>query len=232
MIEQEIIKQIKQKRDAGELVNQVIKNPKHIEVLIKVIGTEKGSIKFGCEKIVRLVSERKPELVYPYFDFFVKLLDSVNSFLKWGAIITISNLAVVDSENKFEKIFKKYYAPVSGPVMVTAANIIRNSWKIVQAKPELADKIADEILKLEKAKYKYKGELSHECKNVVCGHAIDSFEKFFDKIKDKDGVIRFIKKQLKNTRNSVRKKAKRFMKKCSLDSYTSSLEKEDEKSGK
>jgi hypothetical protein len=39
-----------------------------------------------------LVSEKKPELVYSYFDFLVKLLDSENNFLKWGSIITISNL--------------------------------------------------------------------------------------------------------------------------------------------
>ena len=85
-------------------MSQVIKNPKLIEVLIYAIDSEKGSIKFGCEKIVRLVSEKKPGLVYSYFDFLVQLLDSENNFLKWGAIITISNLASVDSKNQFEKI--------------------------------------------------------------------------------------------------------------------------------
>ncbi|MDD5015762.1 MAG: hypothetical protein PHW73_11835, partial [Atribacterota bacterium] len=174
MREQKIIEQIKSKKDIDKLVNQVIKNPKIIELLISTIDNEKGSIKFGCEKVIRLVSGKKPELVYPYFDFFVKLLDSENNFLKWGAIITISNLSRVDSKNQFEKIFNKYYAPVIGPMMVTAANIVGNSWKIAQAKPELIDRIVDEILKIEKAKYEYKGELSTECNNVVCGHAIDS----------------------------------------------------------
>jgi len=46
-------------------------------------------------------------LVYPYFDFLVKLLDSENNFLKWSAIITISNLSSVDSKNQFEKFFEK-----------------------------------------------------------------------------------------------------------------------------
>jgi len=90
MNQQKIIEQIKSKTDIDELVDQVLKNPKLIEVLISTIDSEKGSIKFGCEKIVRLLSEKKPELVYPYFDFLVKLLDSENSFLKWGAIITIT----------------------------------------------------------------------------------------------------------------------------------------------
>ena len=67
-------------------MSQVIKNPKLIEVLISAIDSEKGSIKFGCEKIVRLVSEKKPELVYSYFDFLVQLLDSENNFLKWDGV--------------------------------------------------------------------------------------------------------------------------------------------------
>lgn len=213
MNEQKIIEQIKSKKDIDEIVSQVIKNPKLIKVLISAIDSEKGSIKFGCEKIVRLVSEKKPELVYSYFDFLVQLLDSENNFLKWGAIITISNLASVDSKNQFEKIFNKYYAPVTGPMMVTAANIVGNSWKIAQAKPNLIDRIVDEILKIEKAKYEYKGELSPECNNVVYGHAIDSFEKFFEKVKNQKKIMAFVKSQLNNTRPSVKKRAEKFMKK-------------------
>ena len=215
MTEQKIIEQIKSKKDIDELVNQVIKNPKLIEVLISIIDSEKGSIKFGCEKIVRLVSERKPELIYPYFDFLVKLLDSENNFLKWGAIITISNLSSIDSKNQFEKIFNKYYAPVTGPIMITAANIVGNSWKIAQAKPKLIDRIVDKILKIEKAKYEYKGELSSECNNVVCGHAIDSFEKFFEKVNNQKKIMAFVKRQLNSTRPSVKKRAEKFMKKWS-----------------
>lgn len=215
MSELNIIQQVQQKRDIGKLVELAIENPQHIETLINVIDREKGSLKFGCEKVVRLVSERKPELVYPYFDFYVRLLDSDNSFLRLGAIITLSNLASVDSENKFEQIFDKYYAPVSGPDMVSSACVIGSSWKIAREKPDLADKIAARILSLERAKYLHKGKLSPECRNVVCGHAIDSFGKFFDKINEKEKVVAFVRTQLKNSRPSVRKKAERFLKNLS-----------------
>lgn len=182
-------------------------------MLITAIDNEKGSIKFGCEKIVRLVSEKKPELVYPYFDFLVKFLDSENNFIKWGAVVSLSNLCRVDSKKQFEKIFNKYYAPITGPIMVTAVNIVGNSWKIAQAKPELIDRIVEEILKIEKAKYEYKGELSPECNNVVCGHAIESFDKIFEKIKNQKKIMAFVKRQLNNSRPSVRKRAEKFMKK-------------------
>jgi hypothetical protein len=97
--------------------------------------------------------------------------------------------------------------------MITAANIIGNSVKIVSTKPHLVERITREILKVQKAKYLNKGVPSPECRNVAIGQAIDSFEKFFDKIEDKADVIRFVKKQLNNPREKVAKKAGRFIRK-------------------
>jgi hypothetical protein len=114
----------------------------------------------------------------------------------------------VDSEKKFEKIFKKYFSSISGPVMITAANVIKSASKIALAKPELTERITMEILKVEKAKYE-----TEECRNVAIGHSIESFAKFFDQIKDKQLVVIFVNKQTKNTRNAVRKKAEKFLKK-------------------
>ena len=209
-----ILKQLGQKGvDIAGIVDQVIKKPELIDELIEALKVETRAVKFSYEKVLRLVSERRPELIYPYFDVFVGLLDSDNSFLKWGAIMTVANLTAVDTENRFEAIFAKYYAPIPGPTMITAANIIGSSAKIARAKPELIERITREILKVEKGKYKNKGALSPECRNVAIGHAIDTFDQFFDQIDDKSAVVAFVKRQLKNTRKSVVKKAERFLRK-------------------
>jgi hypothetical protein len=199
--------------DIDALVDRVIENPDEIVGLVEALKVEKRAIKFSYEKVLRLVSERRPELVYPYFNFFVGLLDSDNSFLKWGAIMTVANLAAVDAENRFETIFTKYYAPIPGPVMITAANIIGSSAKIALAKPELTGRIVREILKVEKGKYESKGAPSPECRNVAIGHAIDSFEQFFEQIDDEAAVVAFVKRQLKNNRKAVVKKAERVLRK-------------------
>ena len=91
--------------------------------------------------------------------------------------------------------------------MITAANIIGSSAKIALAKPELADCIAVEILKVEKAVYQ-----TDECRNVAIGHAIKSFQRFFDQIKQKEPVIKFIKQHLINSRSGTRKAAEKFVK--------------------
>jgi hypothetical protein len=198
------------------IAGQLIRENEHIPKLVEAFQAETSSKKFAFEKVLRLVSESQPELIYPYFDVFIKLLDSDNSFLKWGSIITIANLTATDTPKKFEAIFSKYYAPISGPTMITAANIIVSSATIARFKPSLIDAITREILKVEKAKYKLKGCLSPECRNVAIGHAIDSFDKFYDQIEDNKEVLNFVKRQLKNTRKQVAKKAEQFLRKHSL----------------
>jgi hypothetical protein len=206
-----IVQLIKQKENIEKIADLVFDNPSTLEELVTTLESEKSSLKFTYEKLLRFISEKDPELLYPHFAFFVKLLDSENNFLIWGAIITIANLTSVDGENKFDKVFKKYYLPVTGPAMIAAANIIGNSWKIALAKPHLAAKITNEILKVQNGKYINKGKISAECKNVVCGKAIDSFSLFFERIENKKAVLDFVKKQLRNSRASVRKKAENFL---------------------
>ena len=212
MAHENILEQISSKgADIDSIASQLTRNRNLIPRIIDALQAEKSSKKYAYEKVLRLLSEKKPQRVYPYFNVFAELLDADNSFLKWGAIMTIANLTVVDTQNKFEDIFKKYYAPIRGPVMVTAANIIGSSVKIVRAKPMLADSITREILKVEKANFLHKGIPSPECRNVAIGQAIDALDGFFDFIGPKTKVINFIKRQFGNTRHQAVKKAERFM---------------------
>lgn len=91
------------------------------------------------------------------------------------------------------------------------ANIIASSPRIVQAKPDLAERIAQEILKVEQAIYEHHGSPSPECRHVAIGHAIDAFDQFFDRIEDKAAILAFVRRQLQNTRKQVAKKAERFL---------------------
>ncbi|MGD9160549.1 MAG: hypothetical protein PVG39_19185 [Desulfobacteraceae bacterium] len=210
----DILTQITQKGiEIERVAEKAVDSPDSIPQLFDGLNNKKGAVRFGCEKVIRLISEEQPEIIYPYFDKIVTLLESDNNILKWGAIIIISNLAPVDTEKKFEKRFKKYFAPVTGRQMITASNIVKNAWKIALAKPSLVEKITKEILKVEKTEYENKGALSPECNRIVCGHAIDSLSRFYEKIKDKKPVMDFIRRQVNNPRSAVAKKAEKFAKK-------------------
>ena len=206
-------RQMKQKVEKEKIAESVIKEPDSIPIIFEGILNDTSHFKFGYEKILRIISEKKPGLIYPYFSDYAKMLDSDNNIIKWGAIFTIANLTAVDTDKKFEKIFKKYYAPVTGPVMITSGNIIKASVQIIKSKPALAKKIINEILKVQEGKYFLDGKPSPECKNIACGHAVEAFEEIYDKLTDKKPVHEFIKKQLNNKRPAVKKKAEKFLKK-------------------
>jgi hypothetical protein len=198
--------------DTAGIAAEVINNPSLIHELIEGVTASKGTLRYGFEKVLRLISETRPDLLYPFFDVFVDLLGHENSFIKWGAILTIANLTAVDSGKRFDEIFQAYYSLITGPVMVSAANVIRGSVKIALNRPELIDRIGQEILKVEKADYVKHGLPSPECRNVAIGHAIDTFDHIYDALNHKSPVVAFVTRQLKNSRNSVVKRSERFTK--------------------
>jgi hypothetical protein len=202
--------------DVGKIAREIRRKPEEIPVVLEGMRSAKGAAKFVCEKALRSVSESDPDLLYPYFTDFIRLLDHENSFVKWGAILTVSNLAAVDSEGKLERAFRKYYAPLGGPAMVAAANIVVGSVKIARSKPHLADRIAAEILKVESADFRMHGEPSPECNAVACGQALDTFDAIYELIAKKKAVDSFMKRQCGSARPQVRRKAEKLVKKYGL----------------
>ncbi len=183
------------------------RQPKLIAAILSGLKADAARTRFGCAKTLQLLSEQHPDVLYPYFEKFVGLLDSRNKIFQWEAARVLSNLARVDTQNKFEATFEKYFSPVRGPVMITAANVIRGGAGIARAKPQLADRVAQAILGVGRAHY-----ATAECRNVAIGHALTALTEFFDLVRDPAPVLRFARRQLDNPRPATRKKALRFLK--------------------
>lgn len=201
----------KQGADFAGMAGKVGKQPEMLAEIFEGLGAAQARTKYGCAKVLRLVSEKSPAILYPHFDRVAAFLESDNKILQWNAIIIIGNLAGVDSEAKIEKIFAKYFEPIPGPVMITAGNVIGSAAKIALAKPNLADRIAKEILKVEAAHYQ-----TPECRNVALGHAITSLQQFFSHIRNRNVVVSMVRRQIRNPRGATRRKAERFLRQTAL----------------
>jgi hypothetical protein len=194
--------------DKESIAEEIAKKPALITEVINSLSSKKASVKYGCGKVLRVMSEKHPKALYPHIDTFIKLLDSDNNIMKWEGIHVIGNLACVDKDKKIDAILTRYLKPIEGPVMITAANVIGGAAMIAVAKPYLAERIAKALIKVEHATYD-----TDECRNVALGQVLDAFELFFDKIKNKQPVIDLVTKQLDNPRNSVRKRSEKLLKK-------------------
>ncbi|NIO00736.1 MAG: hypothetical protein GTO42_01135 [Candidatus Latescibacteria bacterium] len=197
------------RKDANKdkLAASVIRKPELAPELVAALGSDQAAVKFSASKILLLISERAPAVVYPSLHSFIDLLDCENKILKWGAVRVIGNLAEVDSKNIIDRVLEKYLEPISGPELVTAANVIAGATKIAMAKPRLIDRIVRAILNVEKARYK-----TSMCRNVALGRAIDAFDQLYGRSKLQGAISKLVKKQLRNPRNATRKKAEKFIK--------------------
>jgi hypothetical protein len=191
--------------------SKVSRKPERVSELLSALSSEKARVKFGALKSLRLLSEREPELIYPHFDFFVSLLRSENSILRWNAMLILGDLARVDRERRTDQIIENYLAPISGPHLIDAANTMRGATAIAAAQPHLTDKIARAILKVEYATYD-----TPECRNIAIGHAITSFARLVPMIADTHAIQLFVTRQLDNSRPATRKKAEKFLRKWPL----------------
>lgn len=207
-----LVNYLKAKPDLQLFINDVIEDKTILDSLFDIAATETSSIKYACTKIIRMVSEKEPELIYPYFEILAKWIHHKNSFIKWDGIITLSNISAVDDENKFKDIYQDYFALIQDPQMVTASNVVGNAWKIVLAKPELENDITKKLLKVPDIVYLHKGSPSPECNYIVCGQVLECFDHYFNSSENQSEMINFAKEQLNSKRKSVVKIAEKFLK--------------------
>ena len=183
------------------------KTPPRIERLFERTRSAEPRVKYAAAKALRKISEERPQTIYPYFDDLLRLFENENTFLRWGATLTLGNLAAVDRDGRFEKVLDRFLAPIMGREMIGAANVIIAASQIAAAQPHLAARIASEILKVEQAVYK-----TPECRNIAIGHAIRALDRFTAVLPDCAPVLAFVTRQLSNPRQATRRKAERFLK--------------------
>ncbi len=185
------------------IAKKALKDEKILSGLLEGILSKNEIIRSNCFKVLILLSEKHPLLLYSKWDYFVELLDSDNAFLKFMAVQLIANLTNIDKENKFNKIFNKYYDLLNDSVIV-AGHITANSGKIARAKPELQIKITNKLLNIDKTSQKHK--------DLIKSGAIESFSEYFNESKERKKIIEFVKKQLNCESPKTRKTAKKFLK--------------------
>ena len=176
-------------------------------------SSSKATVRYTCGNVLMDLSEKHPKKLYPYIERFIGLLDSEYRILTWNAMAIIANITAVDVDLKFDAIFDKYYSNLGNEYMVTVANVVGNSAKIAENKPYLADRIIEELLKVQNLKVT--PHLTEECKLVIAEQAIRTFNTIINYTENKKPLFAFAQKFADSPRISLRKEAQCFLKKGS-----------------
>jgi len=198
------------RKDANRerLARKVIRNPELLPEVFECLAMDKPALKYGSSRILRILSEQAPALLYPRIRFFIQNLETANTFLACDASLILGNLAAVDANKRIDKIFTRYFAPIRGPNLIIAGNITKGAIAMALAKPRLTEAIVGELLKVEKGRYD-----TDECRNIAIGGVIATLDQIFAQVQRRRRVLNFVRRQLDNSRPAVRKKAEKFLRK-------------------
>ena len=185
---------------------KIIKKPELIKQYLDGLLSKNETYRYNCFKIIYIISEKNPDVLYPYWDFFKVHLRSKNNYHKMSAVLIIANLTSVDTEKKFEKLFDEFYGYLKSEKTIISIYIVKSSGKIASSKPHLLEKITKILLNIEKI---HSGKQIELIKSAV----IQYFSDCFKYIKNKKDIIDFVEKQTNSKSPKTRKIAKDFLKK-------------------
>ena len=192
--------------DIDIIVEKVILDDSLIKPILEGILSKNDEIREKNFRILLQISRKYPKVLHSKWDFLVDLLKSDNHFHRYMSINLIANIASNDINNKFKEIFDEYFGNIGNNRTMVAGQTILNSGKIANKIPSLIPKITNILLNIDKI---------HRGKQIelLKGYSIESFNEYFNKIKDKNEILNFVKKQLTSNSPKTRKNAKEFIEK-------------------
>jgi hypothetical protein len=195
------------KMDVETMAKKAVKDDGILSELLDNLKTKKETVRYNCSKVLNFISEENPEVLYPRWDVFVELLTSDHTYWKLSVIPLLANLTRIDAENKFDRIFDKYFSLLNDKSMIPAVWIAANSCKIAKAKPELQTRITKKLLTIDRTHH------HPERKDLIKGSAIESFDEYFEEANNQKEILEFAQKQLNSKSPKTVKIAKKFVKK-------------------
>ena len=193
------------------MAKEALKDEKILSELLDNLKTKNETVRYNSSKVLNLLSEKNPEVLYPKWDYFVELLSTDHTYWKLSVIPIIANLVRIDLENKFEAIFEKFFGLLNDRSVIPAAWIAANSGKIAKAKPRLQARVTNELLSIDRTHH------DPERKDLIKAGAIESFAEYYEEAADKKKILEFVKKQLECKSPKTRKIAKEFLEKWSSE---------------
>jgi hypothetical protein len=165
--------------------------------------------RYNCSKVLHVIARNQAVLIYPYWDKLAALMPSKNSYHRMSAVNHLAGLVEADTENRFEKIFDAYYALLDDPSVIVAIYVAQASGKIAAAKPDLALKITNHLLDIDKTHH------LPSRKALIKAGIIESFDNYIGSCPVKATMLEFVKKQIDSDSPKTRNLAKAFIKKWS-----------------
>jgi hypothetical protein len=187
------------------VAKKAVKNDELMATLLDSLWSKNETIRYNCHKVLFLLTQEQPQTLYSKWDYFEEFLESDNTYHKLSAVLLLANLTQIDKDNKFERLFDRYYDLLDDKSFITAAYVAGASGKIARAKPRLRTRITNRLLNIDETHH------NPEHKDLVKASIIEAFEEYIGQTRNKKRIVDFVQQQLNCRSPKTKKAAKEFL---------------------
>ena len=133
-----------------ELAAAMLQDPALLQAAVEGCAAADEGYRYNSIRCLERVCESgHADLLYPQWNFFVRLLDSRNAFQRSGGLWMVASLTAVDSDGRFEELFERFFSLVNDEKVMVARYTIQSAAKIARFKPHLQERITSMLLNIE-----------------------------------------------------------------------------------
>lgn len=123
-----------------------------IEDQVAQLRSPDNKVAYRALKSLVEASEQSDE-VYRHMDTFIEMMSDQNSYIRTRGLTLITCNAKWDEAGKVEKVIDEYLERVADEKPITARQCVKTVSQIAEAKPDLAERIADALRHADVSKY-------------------------------------------------------------------------------
>jgi hypothetical protein len=180
-----------------------------IALLKHGILSKNPQVKNISYKALLSIAREHPVFLYPDWDFFASLIEAERGAdTKYIGIYLLAELTSVDTDNKFQRLFDKFYALLDDNSIIPASHAALTSGRISRHLPSLAGKITERLLAIDETHHKAPR------RELIKSYVIQAIEEYFESLSRKQMrlVMEFVSRQQKSPSPKTAKIACQFLK--------------------
>ena len=130
-----------------------------VPVLVGFMVDNLSNRKWAQETLEK-ISKANPDLVYPYFNSIMALIEKNQKFLSWSLWKIISNIVARDYLNRWESVEPLYIEALLSDELIEFSIACECAENIIKSKPESSEKIFEILKSVPLRNFMVNGELS------------------------------------------------------------------------
>jgi hypothetical protein len=190
-----------------EAVQLALSDEMALKGILEGVVSKDDVYRYNCFKALFQISEDRPAVLYPQWDYFVELLGSNNGFYRSMALRLIANLTGADEEGRFGGLFERYFALLDDEKVMVARYLVQSAEGIARRKPHLRERVTEKLLGIDQTRH------AEGRKALIKADALEFFGTLFEASPDKERILAFAESLLTCSSPKARKTARAFLSK-------------------